>query len=103
MYFCRTFIYFIISFYLFYPRIAKSIDLEFLDDLEYCLKKQSIKKCNQIILEIESIQLVQEEKGNFKCQTSLLGLQTEIIRSIFLKESNDRFEGFSIPFVINNC
>ena len=99
----RAFTYLLISFYFISPRIVKSVDLDFLDELTYCLELESKDKCDYIIAEIENTQLDQYEKGNFKCQTSLLGLQTELIKSIYFDQTNDRFKGFTIPFVIKNC
>ncbi len=103
MFLLRAFTYLLISFYFVSPKIVKSVNLDFIDELNYCLELQLKNKCDYIIAEIENTQLDQYEKGNFKCQTSLLGLQTEMIKSIYFDQTNDRFEGFTIPFVIKNC
>ena len=75
----------------------------FFDDLNDCLEKGLMEKCNTVILEIENSQIDQYEKGNFKCQTSLLGLQTEIISRVYGSQNNRDFGGFTIPSVIKNC
>ena len=42
-------------------------------------------------------------KGNLKCQTSILGLQTELIRNIYFDREKDNISGKTIPSLIKNC
>ena len=68
-----------------------------------CIKGSQTQECKELVSEIEKIQLVVFDQNRFKCQSSLLGLQTEIIEAYFFKSfSNDRIS-FMIPLVIKNC
>ena len=68
-----------------------------------CFKNSQPQLCKELVPEIEKLQLVVFDQNRFKCQSSLLGLQTEIIEAYFLKDfSNERIT-FSIPYVIKNC
>ena len=68
-----------------------------------CLKDYRTQLCKELVSEIEKLQLVVFDQNRFKCQSSLLGLQTEIIEAGFLKNfSNDRIS-IMIPYVIKNC
>ena len=68
-----------------------------------CFKDPQIQVCKELVFEIEKLQLVVFDQNRFKCQSSLLGLQSEIIETYFLKNfSNEKFS-FMIPFVIKNC
>ena len=68
-----------------------------------CIKDSQSQVCKELVYEIEKLQLVVFEQNRFKCQSSLLGLQSEIIETYFLKNfSNEKFS-FMIPFVIKNC
>ena len=42
-------------------------------------------------------------KGNLKCQTSILGLQTELIRNVYFDKEKDNVFGKAIPSLIKNC
>ncbi len=68
-----------------------------------CIKDSQNQVCKELISEIEQLQLVVFDQSSFKCQSSLLGLQSEIIEAYFLKNfSNDRIS-LMIPYVIKNC
>ena len=44
-----------------------------------CIKDSQPQVCKELVSEIEKLQLVVFDQNRFKCQTSLLGLQSEII------------------------
>ena len=60
-------------------------------------------KVVNLVFDIEKLQLIVFEQNRFKCQSSLLGIQSAIIEAYFLKDfSNERIT-FAIPYVIKNC
>ena len=65
-----------------------------------CFKDFQYEVCNNLFLEMEKIQLVESEQNRYKCQTSILGLQTELIESYLKKKKR---KGIMIPYVIKNC
>ena len=68
-----------------------------------CIKNSQKKACRELVSQIEKLQLVVFDQNRLKCQSSLLGLQSELIEAYFLKNfSNDRIS-FMIPYVIKNC
>ena len=68
-----------------------------------CIKDSQTQVCKELVSEIEKLQLIVFDQNRFKCQSSLLGLQTEIIEAYFFNNfSNKRFS-FMIPYVIKNC
>ena len=68
-----------------------------------CIKDSQNQVCRELVSQIETLQLVVFDQNRFKCQSSLLGLQSELIEAYFLKKfSNDRIS-FMIPYVIKNC
>ena len=68
-----------------------------------CHNNPLLKKCKDIISYTESLQLKEYEKGNLRCQTSLLGAQTELIKKMYFSKSEDDSTKINIPFVIKNC
>ena len=69
-----------------------------------CFKDFQYKVCNNLFLEMEKMQLVEYEQNRYKCQASILGLQTELIETYYLKKFlNKKRNGIMIPYVINNC
>ena len=68
-----------------------------------CLKDSETQVCKELVSEIEKLQLVVFDQNRFKCQSSLLGLQAEIIESYFLKNFSNKKVSFMIPYVIKNC
>ena len=74
-----------------------------LKEASYCIKDSQAQVCKELISEIEKLQLLVFNQNRFKCQSSLLGLQTEIIEAYFFKNfSKDRIS-LMIPYVIKNC
>ena len=68
-----------------------------------CIKDSQTPICRELISEIEKLQLVVFDQNRFKCQSSLLGLQTEIIESYFFNNSSNEPISLMIPYVIKNC
>ena len=68
-----------------------------------CIKDSQAQICKELVSEIEKLQLVVFDQNRFKCQSSLLGLQSEIIEAYFFKNSSNRRISFMIPHVIKNC
>ena len=59
--------------------------------------------CKELVSEIEKLQLIVFDQNRFKCQSSLLGLQTEIIEAYFFKNFSNEKISLMIPYVIKNC
>ena len=70
---------------------------------EECFKDSQTQVCKELVSEIEKLQLVVFDQNRFKCQSSLLGLQSEIIEGYFLKNFTNERNLFMIPYVIKNC
>ena len=68
-----------------------------------CIKDSQTQVCKELVSEIEKLQLVVYDQNRFKCQSSLLGMQSAIIESYFLKNFSDERISFTIPYVIKNC
>ena len=69
----------------------------------YCIKDPQSQICKELVFEIEKLQLTVFDENRFKCQSSLLGLQSEIIQAHFLKKFSSDRTSFMIPYVIKNC
>ena len=68
-----------------------------------CIKDSQNQICRELVSHIEKLQLVEFDQNRFKCQSSLLGLQSELIEAYLLKESYNEKMSFMIPYVIKNC
>ncbi len=68
-----------------------------------CVRDSQIQVCKELVSEIEKLQLVVFDQNRFKCQSSLLGLQSEIIEAYYLKNSLKKKISLMIPYVIKNC
>jgi len=75
----------------------------FLKELQKCFETENDDKCKEMILLAERMQLDEYNKGNLKCQTSILGLQTELIRNVYFKRNKDNISVKTIPTLIKNC
>ena len=75
----------------------------FLKELKKCIKVENKDKCKEMILLTERMQLREYYEGNLKCQTSILGLQTELIRNIYFDSGKDNISWRTIPSLIKNC
>ncbi len=76
---------------------------ELLKKTNECLRESQKKSCKQLILHMEKMQIVEFERNRFKCQTSILGLQTELIEGYFFNKVPKMLNFISIPYVIKNC
>ena len=73
------------------------------DELKTCLKKSNFEECRKLILIMEKLQVEAYSSGNFKCQSSLLGMQTELVRYIYFEKYNDFSESIINSNLIKNC
>ena len=74
-----------------------------LKEANYCIKDSQDHVCKELVSEIEKLQLHVFDQNRFKCQSSLLGMQSAIIDAYFLKNFSNERISFMIPFVIKNC
>ena len=74
-----------------------------LKEASYCIKDSQAQVCKGLISEIEKIQLLVFDQNRFKCQSSLLGMQSAIIETYFLRNFSNERISFMIPYVIKNC
>ena len=74
-----------------------------LKNASFCIKDSQAKVCKELVFEIEKLQLLVFDQNRFKCQSSLLGMQSAIIEAYFLKNSSNERISFMIPYVIKNC
>ena len=74
-----------------------------LKEARYCIKDSQSQVCKELVSEIEKLQLLVFDQNRFKCQSSLLGMQSAIIEAYFLKNFSNERISFSIPYVIKNC
>ena len=75
----------------------------FLTEFKKCFEAENEDKCKEMILVTQRMQLREYYKANFKCQTSILGLQTELIKNIYFNRNQYDFSWKTIPFLIKNC
>ena len=68
-----------------------------------CFNDFKYKVCSNLFLEMELIQLVESEQNRYKCQASILGLQTELIEAYYFKKLKKNQKRITIPYVIKNC
>ena len=68
-----------------------------------CFKDFQFKVCSNLFLEIEKIQLVESEQKKYKCQASVLGLQTELIEAYYFRKLKKNKNGMMLPYVNKNC
>ena len=74
-----------------------------LKNASYCIKDFQAQVCKELVFEIEKLQLLAFDQNRFKCQSSLLGMQSEIIEAYYYKNSSNERISFMIPYVIKNC
>ena len=68
-----------------------------------CLKDFKYIVCINLFLEMEKKQLVESNYERYKCQGSILGLQTELIEAYYFRNLKKLQNGIMIPYVIKNC
>ena len=76
---------------------------EILKQSSDCFKDSRNQVCKELVSEIEKLQLVVFDQNKFKCQSSLLGLQSAIIEAYFLKNFSNERTSVMTPYVIKNC
>ena len=76
---------------------------ELLEKSNECLRYSPKEGCERLILHMEQMQIVEFERNRFKCQSSILGLQTELIEGYFFNKAPKSRNGISIPYVIKHC
>ena len=74
-----------------------------LKEASYCIQDSQAKVCKELVSEIEKLQFLVFDQNRFKCQSSLLGMQSAIIEAYFLKNFSNERISFTIPYVIKNC
>ena len=84
---------------------AETIPTKFkiLKEASYCIEGSQTQDCKDLVTEIEKLQLFVFDQNRFKCQSSLLGMQSAIIEAYFLKNFSNERISFTIPYVIKNC
>ena len=107
---CRQFIRITLLFFVLLsnPTFAQQLltKSEILRKSNECFKDFQDKVCINLFLEMEKIQLVEYEQNRFKCQASILGLQTELIEAYYFKKIKKNIKNkklIMIPYVIKNC
>ncbi len=68
-----------------------------------CINYSQTQVCKKLVSEIEKLQLAVFDQKRFKCQSSLLGMQSAIIEAYFLKNYSNEKISLTIPYVIKNC
>ena len=68
-----------------------------------CIKDSQTQVCKELVFEIEKLQFIVFDQNRFKCQSSLLGIQSAIIEAYFLRNFSNERISFMIPYVIKNC
>ena len=74
-----------------------------LKNASYCIKDSQAQVCKELVFDIEKLQLLVFDQNRFKCQSSLLGMQSAIIEAYFLKNFSNEKISFMLPYVIKNC
>jgi len=74
-----------------------------LKEASYCIKDSQAQVCKELVSEIEKLQLLVFDQNRFKCQSSLLGMQSAIIEAYFLKNISNERISYMVPYVIKNC
>ena len=74
-----------------------------LKEFNDCITDSQTQVCKELVSEIEKLQFVVFDQNRFKCQSSLLGLQSEIIEAYFLKNFSNERISIMTPYVIKNC
>ena len=68
-----------------------------------CIKDSQSQVCKELVSKLEKLQLLVFDQNRFKCQSSLLGLQSAIIEAYFLKNFSNERISFMASYVIKNC
>ena len=76
---------------------------QLLIDFRRCLSKEGKEGCEELILSLEKMQVEEYKKENFRCQTALLGMQTEVIKNMYFSKNDSNSKKNTIKYVIKNC
>ena len=68
-----------------------------------CTQDSQLQVCKELVSEIEKLQLTVFDQNRFRCQSSLLGMQSAIIEAYFLENFSNERISFTFPYVIKNC
>ena len=68
-----------------------------------CIQNPQNQKCKELVSEIERLQLAMFDQNRFKCQSSLLGLQSQLVEAYFFKKFSTNRIPFTTSYVIKNC
>ena len=68
-----------------------------------CITNPQNQICKELISQIERLQLAMFDQNRFKCQSSLLGLQSQLVEAYFLKKFSTNRIPFTTSYVIKNC
>ncbi len=68
-----------------------------------CTQDSQPQVCKELVSEIEKLQLTVFDQNRFRCQSSLLGMQSAIIEAYFLENFSNERISFTFPYVIKNC
>ena len=98
-------IFFLYFFLLSNPVFAEKIPNKsnILINYKECRKVIRSQICRKLIFQLEKLQLSAFESNKFKCQTSLLGLQTELVEAYYFENIQKSRNQIMIPYVIKNC
>ena len=66
-----------------------------------CINYSQTQVCKELVSEIEKLQLVVFDQNRFKCQSSLLGLQTEINEAYFFNNFSNEKISLMIPYAVS--
>ena len=72
-----------------------------LKEASYCIKDYQAEVCKELVSEIEKLQLIVFDQNRFKCQSSLLGLQTGIIEAYFFNNFSNEKISLMIPYAVS--
>ena len=104
---CKKFISFSLPLFVLFSNPIYSQQLlsksEILRKSNQCFKDLQFKVCSKLFFEIDKIQLIESEQNRYRCQASMLGLQTELIEAYYFSKLKKTENGIMIPYVIKNC
>tara|TARA_Y100000589_G_scaffold202545_1_gene191035 strand:- start:255 stop:650 length:396 start_codon:yes stop_codon:yes gene_type:complete len=73
------------------------------DKLKICLRKSNFEECRKLIFVLEKLHNQASNQGNFKCQSTLLGIQTELIKNLYFENNDVVSESIIYSNLIKNC
>ena len=87
------------------PTFAEEImnKSEILKETNNCFKAPQEQLCRKLITHLDKIQFFAYKSNRFKCQSSILGLQTELVKAYFFENAKTGHKSTMIPYVIKNC